>query len=172
MTDEVAERSRAILLETREELERADNKASILLAATGVVLGALVAATLAGDWSPPASPEGVRWLYWAGIWLVCAAIFLLGSAVYPRIQAKGWRPNAISYYGDVVAAGAKNKVEELLRAPSDNPNKRVIDQLMQVSTIVQKKYVAIRRAMFCLGLGAAAWIISGIVAVSSGACCC
>lgn len=156
MTESSAEYCKAILGEAREELERADNKASILLAAVGVIVGALLAALLAGDWSPTSLKASVQWLWWAGILAAAIAIYLLGWAVFPRIRAAGWRPQAIAYYGDVVAAGTRNRVKELLDHASGDPLPRLIDQMLQVSKTVQVKYVAIRRAMILLGFGAAA----------------
>ncbi len=41
-----------LLVESREELARADGKASILLSALGVAADVIAAALLAGDWSP------------------------------------------------------------------------------------------------------------------------
>jgi hypothetical protein len=91
---------------------------------------------------------------------VAVAIGYLSSAVYPRTQAKGARPNTIAYFGDVVAAECKHQVEELLEKSAKNPNERLVDQIIQVSGIVQKKYIAIRRAMWCLAFGAIACVLS------------
>jgi len=55
-----------MLREAREELSRADGKSSLLLAAVGVVVGAVAAAVVAGEWSPFDLSPFIQWLWWAG----------------------------------------------------------------------------------------------------------
>jgi hypothetical protein len=160
LNDPVIEYSRSLLAETREELVRADNKASILLAASGVAFGALLAAILSGDWSPTELNVRIQWLWWIGTALGAGALYFLGSAVYPRIHAHGERPSIIAYYGDVVAARDKSRVEELLEEAAKDQKQRLFDQVIQISRTVQRKYVAIRRAMWALGSGTAAGLLS------------
>lgn len=50
-----------ILGEAREELARADGKAGLLLAAAGVVVGALLAGLLAKDWDPTSLHDRIEW---------------------------------------------------------------------------------------------------------------
>lgn len=160
MNDPVIDYSKSLLTETREELVRADNKASILLAATGVALGALLAAILGGDWTPFHLDVRIQWLWWVGSASAAVAIYWLGSAVYPRIRAKGIRPKMIAYYGDVVDAGDRERVAELLEGSSINPKERLLDQIIQISNTVQIKYLAIRKAMWCLTLAAVFGLVS------------
>lgn len=62
------ELAKVLLAESREELTRADGKASLLLAALGIGLSAILGAVLAGNWAPfvLASP-------WEAIWWTGAA---------------------------------------------------------------------------------------------------
>ena len=46
----------SLLSSAREEIDRADSKASILLAASGVATGALLAGLMAGNWTPLETP--------------------------------------------------------------------------------------------------------------------
>ncbi|MHC6592509.1 Pycsar system effector family protein [Arthrobacter sp. C152] len=160
MNDPVIEYSKALLTETREELVRADNKASILLAASGVALGALLAAILGGDWTPFQLDVRIQWLWWVGSASAAVAVYWLGSAVYPRIRAKGPRPEVVAYYGDVVDARDRERVAELIEASSINPKDRFLDQIIQISNTVQTKYLAIRKAMWYLSLAAAFGLVS------------
>ena len=58
----------ALLTETREELQKADSKASILLAASGIAAGALLSATLSGQWTPNKLHHGdARLFAWISI---------------------------------------------------------------------------------------------------------
>lgn len=166
MNDQVIDYSKSLLTEAREELVRADNKASILLAASGVAVGALLAAILAGDWTPFSLNVRIQWLWWVGSAFSVGAIYYLGSAVYPRIRAQGPRPKLIAYYGDVVAANDKQYVAELLAESSLDPKERLLDQIIQISRTVQTKYLAIRKAMCCLGIGAGAGVASLILNVA------
>lgn len=160
MNDPVIDYSKSLLTETREELVRADNKASILLAATGVALGALLAAILGGDWTPFQLDVRIQWLWWVGASSAAVAIYWLGSAVYPRIRAKGTRPKIIAYYGDVVDASDRERVSELLGGSSTNPKERLLDQIIQISHTVQTKYLAIRKAMWYLSIAAVSGFVS------------
>jgi hypothetical protein len=160
MNDPIIDYSKSLLTETREELVRADNKASILLAASGVALGALLAAILGGDWTPFQLDVRVQWLWWVGSVSAAVAIYWLGSAVYPRIRAKGTRPKIVAYYGDVVEARDRERVAELLEGSSLNPQDRLLDQIIQISNTVQTKYLAIRKAMWHLSLAAACGLVS------------
>src|SRR5262245_8921031 len=56
-----------LLKEAREELARADSKAALLLAATGVAVGALLAGLIGGKWMPFSLDNRVEWLWWFGV---------------------------------------------------------------------------------------------------------
>ena len=84
--DDKLEYARQLLLETREELARADAKASLLFSAFGVIATAVGAVLIADDWSPFHLHNCVEWIWWSGVLLSTAAFFLLGLAVIPRIK--------------------------------------------------------------------------------------
>lgn len=77
---------RRLLDETREEVSRADTKASIILAGGGIVVGILLTGFVTGD----VSIAGERWyvalLAWAAGALLVGGVAFLGSAVYPRTR--------------------------------------------------------------------------------------
>jgi len=50
MTKAAGDRASVLHSETREELARADAKATTLLSVTGLIIGALLAGAIAGDW--------------------------------------------------------------------------------------------------------------------------
>jgi hypothetical protein len=70
----------ALLNDTREELGRADGKASILLSAVGVVVSVLLAGAISRDWNPT-QLASCEWLWWLGTLSGTAAIGALGAAV-------------------------------------------------------------------------------------------
>lgn len=146
-----------ILCEAREELARADGKSSLLLAAVGVALGAIIAAVVAGDWTPFDLAPCVQWLWWVGSASGIGAVVALAHSVYPRTTYRGARvPSIIAYFGDVVATPAGQLEANLIRT-AKRADTRVLDQLKIISGIVDRKYRGIQ-----LGL----WL----VAVASFAC--
>jgi hypothetical protein len=152
MSDETAcAYAAALLRETREELDRADKKASLLLAAAGVAIGALITGLLAGDWSPFELHNLVEWIWWLGVGCAAAAIAALASAVYPRIARLGPPPSVVAYFGDVVTIKSHDALKEALRDSSSLNLDRLTDQVGQVSAIVRTKYVLIRSGLQLLG---------------------
>src|SRR4051794_39744612 len=104
-----------LLAETREELTRADSKASLLFAAFGVVLGALLAGVISHKWQPADLAPVATVVFWFGAALAVGGVLGLGYAVWPRIvdEKADW---PASYYGHIVAYGSDR---EALRAALD-----------------------------------------------------
>lgn len=153
----------ALLTETREELIRADNKAAILLAAAGIVSGATISAVLAGQWTPYDLPPMLLCCWWLACLLFVYAIFALGSALFPSIERHGNKPKFIGYFGDVVAAFEHGDLEAALERTQRDLLDRNLDQLLQISRIVVRKYLRIRRALQAL---AGSLLLLIIIAIS------
>lgn len=160
--DEALGIGRQVLTEAREELARADNKAALLLAAIGVVAGALLAALLAQSWSPAVLSDTIEWLWWVGVIAVLAAIGALASAVYPRTTYRGAKSSFISFFGDVVAT-TDGELEGKLEATAAKPRKVLIDQLIAISHIVDQKYRRIQFALWALVVGGVACLVSVLI---------
>ena len=145
---DLSERLESMLEEAREELTRADNKASILLAGGGVAVGALMAALLAGDWSPTLLSSSARYFWWLSVALLAVALALLGLAVFPTTLPPSRSDRPIAYYADVVRVGRDDLIDALAKESNIDA---VADQLFNISTIVLRKYRYIRWAMvaFC-----------------------
>jgi hypothetical protein len=159
--------AKVLLDEGREELDRADAKSSMLLSASGVVAGALLAGTIAGDWTPTQIHDHrVRALFWFGLGLAAIGVFLLGSAVLPRTRNPGDKKR-LAYFGDVVkfrergitlrkkareakVARGKDEFRAAVSAASGSRLERTLDQVWAISGIVLKKYRRIRGALFSL----------------------
>ncbi len=143
----------ALLGETREELGRADGKASILLSASGLIVSVLLAGAIARDWNPT-DLGGIEWLWWVGAAFCVGAIVFLALAVWPRVE-HGADKAKVAYFGHVARFG---KIDELAtaldkRAADSSKGDRDLDQLFMVAAIVDTKYARIRAGMFLLGLG-------------------
>jgi hypothetical protein len=151
---------RQLLVETREELLRADAKASLLLASTGVAIGALIAGLLARTWSPYSLDNRVEWLWWVGVAAAAAAVWKLGAAVAPRTKRQGSPPTALAYFADVNAYTDRSALMVALRDSTGESFERNVDQLQQVSRIVGAKYTLIRRSLWLLVAATASCSVS------------
>lgn len=161
-----------LLDEGREELQRADGKASILLSASGVITGALLAGALAGKWNPTKIHHGVAQnVFWVGVAAGVSGLLCLASAVTPRTKNSGSK-ESLAYFGHVirfrergVALRPSKRKARIVRAKADLRTAitkasagrfdRAVDQVWEVSSIVYKKYRRIRWALLAYSVGAA-----------------
>src|SRR5690349_5547050 len=117
----------AMLAEAREELTRADGKASILLSALGIAVGVVAGAILAGDWNPHNNlhrPWELLW--WIGCALVGTTSVLLGLAIYPTL----FNPHpgaAVTYYNAIAQLKGVSELEEALKHVTEE--QRLLKQL-------------------------------------------
>lgn len=149
-----------VLREVREELGRADGKASILLAAFGVAGGALVAALLANSWSPSQLDDRFEWIWWLGIASAICSLAFLAASVYPRTRRKD-ASSVVGpmYYGDVVAMDKKALSRSLDNPPAD----RLADQIFEISHIVAKKYQFLRWGLLSAGAAGVFCLVAALL---------
>lgn len=156
-----------LLDEGREELQRADNKASILLGAAGLILGIFLSAAVAGNWDPTELGDGrAAGLFWGGTGFAVIGVLSLGLAVMPRIKHDKTKEK-LAYFGHVIQyreggwvlrraaraqrnADGRNALQDAISIASLGRLDRTVDQVWVVSHIVQRKYVHIRRALWAL----------------------
>jgi Family of unknown function (DUF5706) len=140
-----------VLAAVREELNRADTKTSILLAATAAVIAAILAGTVAGDWSPTQLTGWREVLWWAATAVAGVAVLLLAAAIYPRTKRqRGGRSDAIAYYGDVVIFSDHQELRAALERSARRDMDRLTDQVYQVGRIVVRKYRLLAAGMWAL----------------------
>jgi Family of unknown function (DUF5706) len=141
--------TRALLQDAREELTRADSKAALLLAASGVVVGALLAGMLGGTWAPSHISDAIQWLWWLGVIAGAVGVGSIAAAVCPRIKRIGAsRPALPAYYGDVSEYKSAAEFGQAIKGGFGvDLGDRLIDQTFQISRIVRQKYVLIRRGL-------------------------
>jgi Family of unknown function (DUF5706) len=148
-----------LLAESREELARADGKASMLLSALSVAIGVIAAALLAGDWSPDRLDHPYRIVWWVGLAFAAAGWLALCLAVWPRIRHRLSSPSA-TYFDEIALLGSVDKVKTAL-AGTDSAD-RTLTQLVAIARIVRLKYVLIRWAMGLLGIAIALVLVAVI----------
>ncbi|MDA2812088.1 DUF5706 domain-containing protein [Nocardiopsis sp. RSe5-2] len=142
-------RARALVADAYAEIRHADQKAAILLAASGVVLGAFLGAVLSGDWSPGALRTPWDRLFWGGCLAFGAATAAFASAVYPRLPTAQRRPvtTAVSFL-DIERIGTDTE----LRSALDGDLSALLGHLRTVSRIVVRKYRLLRTGIALLVL--------------------
>lgn len=152
-----------ILREAREELARADGKASILLAAIGVIVGAIVASVLAGSWHPTQLDDHIEWLWWIGSAIGLAGAVSFGAAVFPRTTYRSKRrPGIVAYFGDVVGL-SKDELKEGLVDTAKDASAATLDQVAAISSVVDKKYRFIQLGMICVGAASLCWLAAVLI---------
>nr|WP_033257948.1 Pycsar system effector family protein [Kitasatospora sp. SID7827] len=138
-----------MLAAVREDIGRADTKASILL--TGA-LG--LPALLLGQGWPGGGAAG-----YASVLLVLGAVcwaagtVALVQAIMPRTGTQG-EHESVTYFGDLLPGAAGPELAERLAAAGRDPAGWLLLQAVDVSTILAAKYRWIRRGVGCLAPGA------------------
>ncbi len=130
----------SLLSGIKEEIDRADAKASIMLASSGVAAGALLAGLIAGTWTPLELGATVQWLWWLGVAEAAAGICCLGWVVYPRRSTSDSESlQAVGYYGDVLDFRTTAELVAALDRSAATNIERTADQIRQVSKIAHFK---------------------------------
>jgi hypothetical protein len=169
-----------LLDEGREELARADNKASVMLGAAGLVLSVFLGSVIAGDWDPTQIGNGpAEATFWLGIALSVLGIVRLAAAVMPRTR-HGEAREKLVYFGHVIQyrkpglavrqstrrrreAEAKEELRGAIVAAGANRFERTVDQVWVISLIVQRKYRHVRAGLLLLGLSSALCVVALVV---------
>lgn len=140
MSDADAEQQLAegLLAETREEVARADGKASILLAAAGVGVSALVGGILTANLSLDGERGIVQLLAAAASLAVTAGIVALGAAVLPDVGSP--EKGRVRFFTDVLEYSTTQQLKAALRDEASLGHERTLQQLLAVSSIVGRKY--------------------------------
>jgi hypothetical protein len=142
--------ARHLLTSTQEELNRADTKASIAFAGTGGLIVLFIASALRQGWSPTTLSGLSERLWWLSSGVAFTAVVLLGAAVYPRRRRVGDGAPVIAFYGDVLRYPDPVLLRAKIRQSAADDLGQLVDQLLQVSRIVMRKYRLIALAMWAL----------------------
>jgi len=146
-----------LLADAREELVRADDKASSTLGAVSALLA--IAAVAPGRL--PLGQDAVSWGWICGL-LVCAlAIVLLMLAALPRFTT-GARRQVIAYFGDVAGVRHEQDLGFLLAQQATRPDDAVLKELRAISKIVMAKYRFTRLGILCAAAGGVLLVMSAL----------
>lgn len=148
----------AMLAEVRDEIDRADQKASLLIGSLGIAFTILLSGMIGGDWTPGTlSPFGAT-VWVLGVVAAGASVVAAAAAVWPRLS-RGPGPGAITYWGQIRGLGTPADVEKALTERGVHPPERTFQQLLVLSSVVQRKYRAIRLSMTLAGVGVALIVV-------------
>jgi hypothetical protein len=153
-----------LLRETREELARADTKASILLGASAIAFGALFKDPDKLNHHTP------RTLGWIALALTLVGICFVAAAVKPRLRAKHAKSPRPHYFGDVEAyrppwgqiwrrrrhlekARRRFGTELAEAATAAEYEERLTDQIWHLSHIAYRKYRFVSIGMWWYAAG-------------------
>lgn len=140
-----------LLKETREEINRADSKANLLLTGAGLGVTALVAGLVAGDLNPLDADWVVTLL--AALSAICLALGLVatGAAVFPRLGTPS--PGHARWFTEIAEHEDTASLAKALRTDVPDSERRELQQLLVLSRLVWRKYRLIRAGELVLGLG-------------------
>ena len=159
----IAERGADILRAAREELARADAKATTLFATAGVAVGAVLSGVISGQWSPMRlRGDTAQWFWWAGAAAAAVALACLAAAVYPRTRRRGRNSKITAYFGDAARLSHDELAHSLTRATS---TRSTVDQLYEISRIVERKYALLKIGFCLMGLGAVLCVLSVLLGI-------
>jgi hypothetical protein len=143
----VVEYAQRLVDATIAEIDRADTKAALFLAASGVLIGVGASALVAGAPQLSHLPTRIIIPLILALGSALAALILLGSAAYPRgtgSASAGLR--SVTYFTDVVRADDAGRLRSAILGTISDREDVLLEQLMQLSRIVMRKYLLIRVA--------------------------
>jgi hypothetical protein len=151
---------RTLLAEAGDEVGRADQKASILLATASVAAAAIAGGLYGSNWSTDLLSNVGRVIWWAGWILVGLGILSLVAAVYPR-QARDDDTEAphLCYFDDAGRMKDAAELEAALNQAVITGDRGTAHQLLRVARIVRRKYALIRAACWSLVIGTVALLV-------------
>ncbi len=154
-----AELAADMLTEAKDEIDRADQKASLLIGGLGITFSIVLSGMIGGDWSPAllSTPGLIAWA--VGIVIASASLVSAALAVWPRLTRTPGS-GAITYWGQVRDRASPADVQSALAERGLHPPERSYQQLLVLSALVQRKYRAIRAAMVLAGAGTALVAVS------------
>lgn len=177
MTDgPVREYADILLVETREEVSRADSKASMLLAAGGVIISVVAGGLLADGWKPSDLTSG----WWQALWFLGFALVLLGlvslgAAVYPRVKVgyfffSSRRSHKSSreprdhphYFAELADHPTVESARRAIEAVAPDITSRTVEQAWQLSHVAMRKFGFTKAALWLYGVGGLCLVVAHI----------
>ncbi|MFC4492918.1 Pycsar system effector family protein [Streptomyces ovatisporus] len=139
-----------LLAELRQEVARADTKASVLAGAQGVTAAAAVGFLGGEGWHPSSLSPAAQAVWWTGASCFLVSLCSLLLAVVPRYRSGSWQPGTpVTYFGDICSASrhGPQAVAAALIETERTPMPGLVASLMENSRIVAGKHWWIRSGL-------------------------
>ena len=153
-----------LLVETRDEINRADAKSNLLLTGAGLAVAALAAGLISGQINPIEARGAVQLLALGSAVLLVGGLTAVGAAVFPRLGTP--EPGGARYFMEIAQFADVDALDAALDSEACTPHERRVQQLLVLSQSVQRKYRLVRLSEVLLGLGIALAAAAGIVHVA------
>ena len=150
----IEDQAKTLLVETRDELARADDKATTLLAVNGILIAAVLAGIIAGDFAPGALSSWREPAFWCGAVAVLLSEALLCAAVFPQVWHPRESPVPPRYFGHVARIGTTQELRDALA--HDDATDRAVSELFVLARVAVRKYRLIAGAEVALAGGVVA----------------
>lgn len=149
---------------TREELNRVDSKAQIVLAVVGVAMSALLAGLFAQSWSPYDLLEGLRGPWWVATGLALCGLALLVYVVTPQTRRVGRRAHhVVAYFEDVARHPGVDELKVALLENASADVDRLVDQIFSISKVVRARYRILQVGMLLVALAAVVYCLVAVI---------
>lgn len=153
-----------LLNETRDDISRAESKASITLGAAGLVSGSVLG-ELFGRFAGLTVVGKITLIGSVAAMLI--ALVSLGLSLIPKMYVNPGGHSMMAFFGHVTAAGSIAEFERLTLEPQDERS-RLTNQIWTLSTLIVRKFEHIRRAYLALGLSVALGVLTMLVESVAG----
>lgn len=134
----LADFAEGLLDETRDEINRADSKASIILSGSGVAVAVLAGALLAGDITLAKVDPVVQKIAGLAAALLILGIGLLGAAVIPRMGRP--IPGRARYFLDHAQYETLPELRKAVESEYGDRDARHLEQLLDLARLTRTKY--------------------------------
>jgi MFS family permease len=161
LSQEARKLAEQILTESREELTRADGKASLLLAAIAIGVSAIAGAILQGAWSPYSLQSPWEAVWWGGVVAAGGALVAFALAIWPKLKHKSG--GGVTYFGDVVRLKTVDALRRELANSAADPAERSVTQLHVIARRVKRKYRWIQTGLWALAIATVCAVASVLI---------
>ncbi|MFJ8685605.1 Pycsar system effector family protein [Micromonospora wenchangensis] len=143
-----------LIAEARDELRRADARASQWLTMSGGAVLAMLTVLTGTRWSPAQLTGAAAWAWWSGCACAGTALFSLAMALLPR-TAGAAEVRHVAYFGHVHRLRDPALVRRYVERAAQDTMPGLISQLCWLSRLVMTKYRWVRAGTVLVSLAAA-----------------
>lgn len=142
-----------LLLETREELSRIENKISIILGISTGILAFFVNFILSdSNQLLKALPLTCEVLIYFGIFLIFLSSFFSGFSIWPKTTSLVTNEKNL-FFGTIASMGNESSFNKLISLSPDDFKVRTAFQIISLSLIVNQKYKFLKLSMGLIYIG-------------------